>query len=140
MKLDIHLRQQAPPNNLPDKTQNKMFPSFRKVGRTNVHDRTSDGFRRGDDDIIVLGDLKRIERFLGGGLVEDADIDGLGDGVVDELAEEETVTAFFKDLHGFGGDGDACAYIWIAFEHLIKSRILKYMYNITFMQLLDSRR
>lgn len=38
-----------------------MFPSFVEVGRANVDDRESEGFRRGDDEIVVLGHLEVVE-------------------------------------------------------------------------------
>lgn len=70
-----------------------MLSTLRKIGGTDVDDGTTDGFGRGDDDVVVFGDLKGVEGAFRGGLVEDSFVDGVGDRVVDEFAEDETVCA-----------------------------------------------
>ena len=52
------------------------------------------------------------------GFIEDTCVDCVGDGVVDEFAENETVSAFIKDLHCLCGDGETRANIGVTVEHL----------------------
>jgi len=75
-----------------------MLASVSNIRRANVNDRAPDTTSRSDDDVVVLGNLKGIERLVGG-LVEDTGIDCIRNGVVYELAKDETVTTLVEDLH-----------------------------------------
>jgi hypothetical protein len=63
--------------------------------RTDVDDGASDTLGRSDDNVVVFGHLERIERFrlagLDGGFVEYTLIDRLGDRVVDQFTQNQTV-------------------------------------------------
>lgn len=94
MNLDINLTQQTPPDNLPDQPQNQMFSPFFQITRTDVDYGTSDTFCRSDDDIVIFCHLECVEGFwfpFGEWFVEDTFIDGFRDGVVDQLAQDETI-------------------------------------------------
>lgn len=118
MKLDVNLCKQSSSNDLPDKTQNKMFCSLCYVARTNVDDRASDGFGRCNDNVVVLGHLERVQALLSSRLVQNSDIDSVRDGIVDEFTEDKPISAFFKNLHGISGDRESCANVWIVLEDL----------------------
>lgn len=127
MMLDIDLAQQSASDDLPDQTQDQMFPSLGNILRADVDDGTSDTFGRGDDDVVVLGDLEGVQFAFRGGLVEDSVVDRVRDRVVDEFTQNQTVcewdgltfssqefrrdrarvkltSAFVKQLHGVGRD------------------------------------
>jgi hypothetical protein len=127
MMLDIDLAQQSSSDDLPNETQNQVFPSLGNILRADVDDGTSDTFGRGDDDVVVLGDLEGVEFAFRGRLVEDSVVDGIRYRVVDEFTQNQTVcewdgltvnlqeffrdtarvkltSAFVKQLHGVGRD------------------------------------
>ena len=54
-------------------------------GSPNVDDGAADGLGGRDDDVVVLGHLERVKRFLCCRFVQDTGIDGIGYGVVDEF-------------------------------------------------------
>lgn len=93
--LDVDLAEETSSNDLPDESEDEMFGSVGDIGRTDVDDRASDTIGRGDDDVVVLCDLEGVESFglslEDGGFVENSLVDGVGNGVVDELGENETV-------------------------------------------------
>lgn len=91
MMLDIDLAQQSASDDLPDQTQNQVFPPLGNILRADVDDGTSDTFGRGDDDVVILGDLEGVEFAFRGGLVEDSVIDSVRDRVVDEFTQNQTV-------------------------------------------------
>ena len=91
MMLDIDLAQQSASDDLPDQTQDQVFPSLGDVLRADVDDGTSDTFGRGDDDVVILGDLEGVEFAFRGGLVEHSVVDGIRDRVVDEFTQNQTV-------------------------------------------------
>jgi hypothetical protein len=93
MMLDVDLAQQSSSDDLPNQTQDQVFPSLGDVLRADVDDGTSDTFGRGDDDVIVLGDLEGVEFAFRGRLVEDSVVDGIRDRVVDEFTQNQTVYA-----------------------------------------------
>jgi hypothetical protein len=74
-----------------------MLSTFRDVRGPDVDDGTSDTLGRGDDDVVVFGDLESIERFhltsrlVDGWLVQDSLVDGVWYRIVDKFAEDETV-------------------------------------------------
>lgn len=72
-----------------------MLSPFRQVTRTNVDDGAADTFGRSDDDVVVFRHLESVERFglplCSRRLIQDTLIYGLGNGVVYELAKDETV-------------------------------------------------
>ena len=92
-----------------------MFPSLRNIRRPDVHYGAADTLRRRDNDIVVFSDLKCVQRFMHMWLVEDTRIDGIGNGVVDEFTEDETVPAFVEYLHSFCRYGKSRANIWVIF-------------------------
>lgn len=125
--LDIDLAQKSPSDDLPNETQDQVFPPLGNVLRTDVDDGTSDTFGRGDDDVVVLGDLEGVEFAFRRRLVEDSVVDGIRYRVVDEFTQNQTVcewdgltvnlqeffrdtarvkltSAFVKQLHGVGRD------------------------------------
>ena len=51
-------------------------------------------------------------------LVEYTCVDGVGHRVVDELAEDETVTALVEDLHSVRWNWQTCTDICVTFEYL----------------------
>jgi hypothetical protein len=68
-----------------------VFPSLGNILRADVDDGTSDTFGRGDDDVVVLGDLEGVEFAFRGRLVEDSVVDRIRDRVVDEFTQNQTI-------------------------------------------------
>jgi len=91
MNLDIDLAQKTSPDDLPDQTQDQVFPTLRNILRTDVDDGTSDTLGRGDDDVVVLGDLEGVEFTLRGGFVENSVVDRVRHRVVDKFTENQSV-------------------------------------------------
>jgi hypothetical protein len=118
MELDVDLGEQTSPDDLPNETKDEMFPTFCEIRCANVDDRATDTFRRGDDDVVVLGYLEGVQRLLGRGFVEDTRINGVGYGVVDQLAQNQAVLAFVEDLHGIGRDWEAARNIGVVLNDL----------------------
>ena len=83
MKFDVDLGQQSTTDDLPDKTQNQMFPSLCNIRGSDVDDGTPDGLGGGNDDVIVLRHLEVVQRFAGGRQIEDTSVDSIWNGVVD---------------------------------------------------------
>jgi hypothetical protein len=119
VQLDIHLGQQTLPDNLPDQAQNQMFPPLRDICRADIDDRTANTLRRGDDYIIVFGDLEGVEGFARSGFVEDTDVDSIRNGVVDEFTEDKTIFTFVEELHCVRWDREAVADVGIVLEDLL---------------------
>lgn len=105
MKLDIDLSEKSTTNNLPDQAQDQVLTALSDISRADVHNGAPNSLCGGDNDVVVFGDLERVERFARGGLVEDTVIDRFWYGVVDEFTEDQTVSAFVEELHGICGDG-----------------------------------
>lgn len=118
MQLNIHLCQQTSPNNLPNETQDQMFPSLSDIARSDVHNGATDTFRRSNNDIVVFGDLESVERFTRGWFVENTEVDCVGYGVVDEFAKDETIFTVVEELHCVCWDGETVAYFWIVLDDL----------------------
>jgi len=118
MQLDVDLGEKTPSNDLPDETKDQMLATLCKVRRPNVDHGTADTLGRSDDDIVVFGDLESIKWFFGGRFVEHARIDSIGDGIVDQLAQDETVLALVEKLHRIGWDGVSVPNVWIIFNDL----------------------
>ena len=116
--LNVDLGEQTSSDDLPDETENKMLAALRNVCSADVHDRAADTLRRGDDDVVVLRNLESIERFAGGGLVEDTGIDGVGDGVVDEFTKDQAVLDLVEDLHCICRDGVSSCEVRVVLEYL----------------------
>ena len=55
------------------------------------------------------------------GLVQNTHINGIGYGIIDKFAENQTVAGLIEKLHCVRRDRDASANIWIAFEDLWRS-------------------
>ena len=77
MKLDVDICEQTLPDNLPNKTEDEMFSALRKVRRADVHHGATNTLRGRNDDVVVLRNLERIQRFVGVRLVQDTSIDGV---------------------------------------------------------------
>ncbi len=116
MKLDINLRKQTTADNLPNEPKDKMLAG--EIRRSNVDNRAADSFSGGDNDVVVLGDLKGVQRFPRLRFIQHARIDRVGNRVVDQLGEDQTVFALIKELHSIGGDGVSLGDIWIVFDDL----------------------
>ena len=61
MLFDVDLAQETLSNDLPDQTENEMFPSFVEIGCSNVDDGKTERFRRSDDKVVVFGHLEVVE-------------------------------------------------------------------------------
>lgn len=100
MDLDVDLGEQTPSDDLPNETKNQMLSTFRDIRRPDVDDGTPNTLGRGDNDVIVFGNLESVEgfyltgRLVDGWLVQDSLIDSVGYRVIDKLAENETVCCF----------------------------------------------
>jgi hypothetical protein len=95
--LDVDLGEQSTADDLPNETEDEVFSTLGNVLWTNVDDGTADTLCRGDDDVVVLGHLEGVQ-WLGlasfdGGFVEHSLVDGVGDRVVDEFTEDQTICA-----------------------------------------------
>lgn len=61
MQLDVNLCEQATADNLPDQAEDEMLGAIGDIRRADVHDRATDGLGRSNDDVVVLGNLKRVQ-------------------------------------------------------------------------------
>lgn len=118
MKLDIDLREQATADNLPDEPEDKMLAALSEIRGSNVDHGTANALCRGNDNIVVLGDLEGIQRFPRLRFIQDTGINGVGHRVVDKFREDQTVFAFVEELHSVGGDRIDVADIGIVFDDL----------------------
>ena len=75
MKLDVDLSKQATPNDLPNESQDKMLSALGKIGGSNVNHGAANTLGRGNNDVVVLGNLEGIEWLARLWLVEDSRID-----------------------------------------------------------------
>lgn len=88
--LDSNSSEKPFPDDLPDKTHDKVFCSLCNIARSNVDDATANCLGGRDDNIVVLGHLERVERFLTRD-VQDASVDGVRHRVIDEFTENEAI-------------------------------------------------
>lgn len=124
VNLDIHLRQQTSPDDLPNETQDQVLSSFNDIGGADVDDGAADSFGGRDDNVVVLGHLESIEGLARRGFVQDTRVNRLGYGVVDQFAKDETIASFVKQLHGVRWNGEASADVRIFCKNLtVKVRI-----------------
>lgn len=109
VQLDVDLVEEASSDDLPDQAEHEVLPSFDEIGGPDVDDAAADSFGRRDDNVVVLCHLEVVERFrpttglrglwlrwdpavrLASRLVEYSLVDGVRDGVIDELAQDQTV-------------------------------------------------
>lgn len=119
MELDIDLAEQSTSNNLPDETQDEMLPAFLKVLGSNIYDGTTNSLGGGDNDVVVLGHLESVKWLSGGRLVEDTHIDSVRNGVVNQFAKDETITALVEELHGACWYREAITDVAVSLEHSI---------------------
>ena len=118
MELDIDLGQETPSDDLPNETKDKMFAAFRDIRRSDVDHGASNTLGGCNDDVVVFSDLESIQRFSWLWLVENSRINCVGYGVIDELAKDQSILAFVKELHGISWDRITTSNIWIVFDHL----------------------
>ena len=76
MKFDVNFAKKSTSNNLPDQTENKMFPALNKI-RTADIDNSSETLGRVDDQIVIFNHLELTEFLAFTGLIENTFIDGL---------------------------------------------------------------
>ena len=62
--FDVDVVQETPADDLPDEAKDEVLATLCDVRRTNVDHRTPNGFCRGDNDVVILGDLEVVERLL----------------------------------------------------------------------------
>lgn len=105
MKLNVDLCKQSATDDLPDQAEYKMFTAFSDITGSNVDDRAANSLGGCDDNIVVFGHLESIKGFPRSSFVEDTGINRFGDGVVDELAKNQTISALIEQLHGVGRNG-----------------------------------
>ena len=103
---------------MPNETEDEMFSSLGDINRTNVDDRASNSLRGSDDNVVVLSHLECVEGLLCGRLVQDTGVDRLWNRVVDEFAQNKTVPALIKELHGVGRNRKPVADVGISLENL----------------------
>lgn len=99
VELDINLAQKSAPDNLPDETENQVLTALNDIAGANIDDGTADGLCGIDDNVVVFGHVEVVELLgAGGGTIEDTLVDRVGDGIVDELCEDEAIFALVKHL------------------------------------------
>ena len=107
VQLDINLTQQTTSNDLPNKTQNQVLTNFNDISTSDVDNGAADGLGGGDDDVVVLCDLERVQRFARGGLVQHTHVNSVRYGIVDQFAQDQAVAGLIEELHRVRGDRDA---------------------------------
>lgn len=118
MKLYINLAEQTTANNLPDKTENKMFSDLNDIAASNIDNRTSNALCRVDNDVIVLGHMKRIKLLYPcAWSVQHSLINGIGHAVVDKLCQHQTILALVEHLKGVRWEGEHVSNIWVPGKH-----------------------
>ncbi len=95
-----------------------MLPDFDNVPTTNVDDRTADALCGVDDNVVVLRVMKRVQRldFLAR-LVHDSLINGVGNAVVDQLSEDQSVLALVKHLERIRGKRELVAKVGVSSKY-----------------------
>lgn len=92
VNLDVNLGQKTTTNDLPDETQDEVLTALLNVARANVDNGTSDTLGRGNNNVVVLRHLERVQLLLlRSRLVQDTLVDRLGHRVVDQLGKDQTV-------------------------------------------------
>lgn len=119
VKLNIDLGEQSSTNDLPDETKDQMFTTLRDISRTDVDDGATYTLCRGDDDVVVLGNLEGVQWFTSGGFVENTRVDGVWNGVVDEFTEDQPVLDLVEDLHGICRNGVSACEVGVIFDNLV---------------------
>jgi len=117
VELDVDLAQQTAADNLPDEAEDEMLADLNDVAGANVDDGAANTLGGLDDDVVVLGHVEGIEGLdLAARHVQDTLVDGVGDAVVDELGEDQTILALVEHLKGIGREGEAAVNVGIACE------------------------
>eukprot|EP01139_Manchomonas_bermudensis_P010434 Amastigsp_a340456_90.p3 type:complete len:278 gc:universal Amastigsp_a340456_90:1150-1983(+) len=115
MVREINLVQEPDANDLPDETQNLRVLALRQIVLSEVDDVAPDRLGRVDDEVLVLDNLERVERADVDGLR----MDGVRHGVVDELAEKNTVVASGEQRHRHDVHGQAVGEVGVVAESLV---------------------
>ena len=118
MELDIHLGQKTPSDDLPNETKNKMLSAFRDITGSDVDHGASNTLGGCNNDVVVFSDLESVQRFSWLWFVENSRINCVSNGVIDELAKDQSILAFIKELHGISWNRITTSNIWIIFDDL----------------------
>ena len=102
-------------DDLPNETKNQVRGSGHDVLGVNVNDVAADGTGRVEHEGVVLRDLHGV----GGLLVDGTLVNGLGDSVVDELAEKDTVGAGLEEGVTLLSDGDEVLKIGVVLQGVV---------------------
>jgi len=102
-------------DDLPNETKYQVRATLIDIGRANVHYRATDGLGRVDAQIVVLGLLVDVL----GLHVDDTLIDGVGNGIVDELAEQHSVRTRSEQRVVVRVNGQTTLQRGILAEHLV---------------------
>ncbi len=114
--LQVDLAEQTTSNDLPYETKNQVLLAVDEILRTDVNNAASNSFSGGDDNVVIFGHLESVGAFASFAKVEYTLIDGIRHGIVDKLAENETVSALVEELEGVGWDRKARSNVRIAGE------------------------
>jgi hypothetical protein len=118
VQLDVDLAEQTSPDDLPDQPQNQMLSHLDNVSAANVDHGAAYALGGFDDNVVVLGHVKGVERLdLLALPVQHALVNGVGHAVVDQLAQHQPVLALVEHLEGVGREGQAVADVRVACEH-----------------------
>lgn len=108
VKLDVNLPQESATDNLPDETEDEMFSDLNDISSANVDDGATNSLCGLNDNVVVLAHLEGVEIFgLFARYVENSFVDCVGDAVVDELGQHQTILALVKHLKSIGRERQA---------------------------------
>lgn len=92
-----------------------MLPDLNDIRAPNVDDGAANTLCRLDNNVVVFCHLERVEGLgLLAGHVQYTLIDGIGNAVVDELGQNQTILALVEHLEGVGRERQAAADVAVA--------------------------
>lgn len=115
MEFDVDLAQETPADDLPNEAKNKVFANLDDIATSDVHNRTTNTFGRVDNDVVIFSHVKSIKLLdLFPGLVQDTLINSIGNAIVDQLRQYQSIFAFIEHFEGVCWERQKMANIWIA--------------------------
>ena len=84
-----------------------MLLAIDNVFSVNVNNNTTNTLGGVDDNVGVFNHGKVVQRLALLGLVQHTRVNGVRNGVVNELGQNQTIAALIKNLKGVGGEGES---------------------------------
>jgi hypothetical protein len=90
------------------------------VSTSNVDDGAADALGGVDDDVVVLGHVESVQLLdLLAGLVQNTLINSIGNTVIDQLGEHQTILALVEHLECIGREGQEVANVGVTGQNSV---------------------